>query len=117
MEQQSGSAERRLRCRIGLHRWVRVKYTDADLENPGAAAAAWRTSFRYCGIARSGGSAVFAVVALAILGIGIALALTTQSLLSGLIIMGGVAAVGRVAFVGGLTRIATFLSTGTWRPR
>jgi hypothetical protein len=46
--------ERRLRCRIGLHRWVQFKHEDADLENPGAEAV-WLTRCRYCGVERGSG--------------------------------------------------------------
>jgi uncharacterized membrane protein YecN with MAPEG domain len=51
----TGSEDQRvLRCRVGLHRWVQVKYQDADLENPGAEAV-WLTRCRYCGVERGSG--------------------------------------------------------------
>lgn len=52
--------QRRLRCRIGLHRWVEFKHEDADVENPGAEAVSL-TRCRYCGVERGSGIS-FAVV-------------------------------------------------------
>jgi hypothetical protein len=46
--------ERRLRCRIGMHRWVQFKQEDADLENPGAHAV-WLTRCSCCGVERGSG--------------------------------------------------------------
>ena len=58
---------------------------------------------------------VLLAVGLACIAGGIALTLTTHVLIGPILIIAGVAAFGRIAFAEGLTRIATFLSTGTWR--
>lgn len=57
----------------------------------------------------------FGIAGLAALAAGIAVVLTIHSLLGPLLVVAGVLAVGRVAFAIGLTRIAEFLSTGSWR--
>ena len=57
------------------------------------------------------------MVAVLMLSGGIALTLTLHSLLGLLLIMGGVAGVGWLAWLEGSTRLVTFLSTGTWRRR
>jgi hypothetical protein len=37
----------RFRCRVGFHKWVRIRETDPTVENP-SESAQWRTVCRYC---------------------------------------------------------------------
>jgi len=46
---------------------------------------------------------------------GLVIVLTMHTLFGLLLLMGGVAGVGYVAFIVGVQRIGVFLSTGTWR--
>jgi len=46
---------------------------------------------------------------------GLVIVFTMHTLLGVLLIIGGIAGLGYVAFIVGIERIAVFLSTGTWR--
>jgi hypothetical protein len=37
----------RFRCRVGFHKWLRIRETDRTVENP-SESAQWRTVCRYC---------------------------------------------------------------------
>lgn len=42
-------ARMKLRCRLGIHRWARVKVDDPTVENEGER---WETRCQYCGKVR-----------------------------------------------------------------
>ena len=55
---------------------------------------------------------LFSLTALAA---GLVIVFTMQTLFGVLLIIGAVGGLGYVAFIGGIERVAVFLSTGTWR--
>ena len=98
---------RRLRCRAGLHKWVRVKHEDTDLAEPGAAAE-WRTSCRYCGVERRSGLG-FMLGLSGALAVGGALVWWLVSPVLGvLLVLGSVLGIGWTASLTLLGRVGSF---------
>jgi len=101
-----------MRCRLGIHRWQKLRTPEGR----------WYKRCRACGTevdVDEGGSGVLLALVLGIVMVaaGLAVALKAHSLLGPLLIIAGVAALGWVAFIVGVDRVAAFLSTGTWRRR
>ena len=99
-----------LTCRLGLHRWQKLRRPDGS----------WYRHCRACGAEREVGGGGLGIAISFLLGLaatvaGVVLALTLHSLIGPILVLGGVLGLGRVAFVVGLGRVAVFLSTGTWR--
>jgi hypothetical protein len=99
----------RLRCRLGLHRWVRVQYRDGDLEQP---VPEWRTECRDCARLRGSGLPT----AIAVFGIffvtGLVLMAWGPPFLGALFVAGSMAGLGWTAGLEGLQRVARWLSIG-----
>lgn len=99
----------RLRCRLGLHRWVRVQHRDPDLELP---APEWRTECRDCGRLRGSGLPVALTFFGLVFVAGLALLAWGPPFLGALVIVGSVGGLGWTAGLEGLQRIARWLSFG-----
>jgi len=101
-----------MRCRLGIHRWQKLRAPEGR----------WYKRCRACGTEVDVGEGGLGVLLALVLGVaavaaGLVVALNVHSLLGPLLILGGVAALGWVALIVGLDRVAAFLSTGTWRRR
>jgi len=81
--------KRRLRCRIGLHRWAQFKHQDADLDNPGREPV-WLTRCRYCGVERGSGVSFIVGVAGVLGAAGALLWLFVSPVLGVLVLLGAV---------------------------
>lgn len=98
----------RLSCRLGWHRWQPVK---------AAGQSGWYKKCRACGKLDDGETPLLFPLVLSASAVvaGVVVALTLQSLLGPLLIIGGVGALGAAMLPAGLERIGVFLSTGSLR--
>ena len=97
------------RCRIGFHKWVRLRESDPDLENPDANVR-WRTVCRYCGREQGSGHFLPVAVAGAATLAGILLLLLGPPLLGAIFVIGGMGGL-TVSLLPAVTeRIALWLS-------
>jgi len=98
-----GEGRRRLRCRIGLHRWVQIRHVDPDLEDPGQEVVL-QTACRYCGAERGSGVA-FQLGFAGLLAVGgVLLWLLVSAVLGALLVLGAVLGLGwaaRMAWLNG----------------
>jgi hypothetical protein len=83
------STQAGLRCRLGLHRWVRMRTLDPSLANPGRSATS-RTECRDCHAERGSGIRS-TLVLVAVLAVGSAVVgITFSPVLGGLLLVGAV---------------------------
>jgi hypothetical protein len=99
----------RLRCRIGLHKWVRIRETDPTLDNP-SQSAEWRSVCRYCKTERGSGVLVSSVVSGAFFVAGLVLLLVAPSLLAAILIIGAMFGLLIGVAPASIERIARWLS-------
>lgn len=82
-----------IRCRLGLHRWARVRAEDLSLAEPGANAV-WTTRCRDCGVVRGTGQVgSFALFALAV-AVALVLFFTVSPFLGAIVMVGAVLGLG-----------------------
>ena len=101
----------RFRCRIGLHKWVRVRERDPELADPGQSAY-WRTTCRYCECERGSGIAALATVSVVAVGASIAVFWLLSPLLGAIMMIGAVGGLGWAVVPATIDRIARWLSVG-----
>jgi hypothetical protein len=99
----------RVRCRVGLHKWVRIRETDPTVDNP-SQSAEWRSVCRYCKTEHGSGVLAVSVVSGAFFVAGVVLLLVAPSLLAATLIIGSMG--GLLVAVGpaALERITRLLS-------
>jgi hypothetical protein len=98
---------RRLRCRIGFHRWVRIQHRDLDLESPGQEVV-WRTMCRDCGLERGSGLRSMAVLVVVVAVAGGLLWWLISPVLGVLLLAAGVIGLGWAARMTALGRAGSF---------
>jgi hypothetical protein len=103
--------EQALRCRMGFHRWVRIRRTDRDLDNP-AESAEWESSCRDCGRVRGSGIGFAVLVIGAAFIAAVAVWWFFSPMLGAIIMVGVVGAVGVVMVPTAISRIVQWLSMG-----
>ena len=87
------SDQRRLRCRLGFHRWTQFRQVDPDVDDPGGNAS-WLTKCRYCGAERGSGVA-FMLGLTGVLAIGaVVVWIAVSPVLGGLLVLGAVTGLG-----------------------
>ena len=98
----------RLSCRLGWHRWQ-------PLKAPGE--GGWYRKCRACGKRDSDETLPLLPIMLSAIAVvaGLVVALTLQSLLGPLLIVGGLGGLGLAMLPAALERIGAFLSTGSAR--
>ena len=101
---------KRFRCRIGLHKWVRVRQVDLDLENP-SQSAYWRTTCRYCGCEHGSGTAVLATLSVVAVGASVAVFWLVSPLLGAIMMIGAVGGLGWAVAPAVVERIVRWLAT------
>ena len=100
------------RCKVGLHRWARVKDPEGEIRTFDGT---WTIKCRDCGRDKPTVSWLLIVLMVAALVGGFVLVLTTGSLLGAALIIGGIGGLG-VAMVPGLVeRFGSWLGSGTFR--
>jgi hypothetical protein len=86
---------------------VQIKHEDTDLENPGQEVV-WRTTCRYCGVARGSGLAAVVVLVGLVAAGGMLVWWLVSPVLGGLMIAGAVLGAGWAATFAVLGRISSF---------
>jgi hypothetical protein len=100
---------RRVRCRLGLHRRVRVRVEDGELATP-QARAAWTTRCRDCGRIRGAGGVGSVILFAAAIAVALALFFTTSPFLGAIVMVGTVLGLGWAMGPAAIARIARWLS-------
>ena len=103
--------EQHLRCRIGFHKWVRVKHSDPDMATE-VREADWDTRCRYCGRAHGSGIALTAVLIVGAVASAIVIFFLWSPLLGALIMVGAIGAIGWTVVPASISRVARWLSVG-----
>jgi hypothetical protein len=98
----------RRRCRVGLHKWVRIRETDHTVDNP-SQSAEWRSVCRFCKTERGSGVLVACVLNGTVFVAGVVL-LWIAPLLGAILIIGSM--FGLLVGVGpaSIERVARWLS-------
>ena len=99
----------RLRCRLGLHHWVRVQHRDPDLETQ---VPTWETRCSDCDRLRGSGLPVALFVFLLVFAAGLVLLAWGPPLLGALVLIGSMGGLAWTAGLEGLQRVARWLSCG-----
>src|SRR5262249_47251880 len=99
----------RLRCRIGFHKWIRVRETDPEAANP-SQSAEWRTVCRDCKTEHGSGMWFSTLLFGTVLAGGI-VGLWYFPLVGAILIVGSVGAMGVVVVPAAVQRIARWLSS------
>ncbi|HVS85560.1 MAG TPA: hypothetical protein VHD91_08005 [Gaiellaceae bacterium] len=101
----------RLMCRIGLHRWARMRQPDPDLENP-QLDAPWVSRCRYCGRERGDASLFLTALFGAVFLGSIAIFWFSSPLLGALVMIAGMSGLMWTAGLAVLQVIVRWLSIG-----
>ena len=99
----------RRRCRVGLHKWVRIRETDSTLDNPGQSAE-WRSVCQHCKKERGSGVLAVSLVCGAFFLAGVVLMLVAPSFLAACLIIGSMGGLLVGAGTASIERIARWIS-------
>src|SRR5581483_3148715 len=101
----------RLRCRLGLHHWARIRETDGEVANP-AESARWTTRCRDCGRVRGTGQVGSIALFVLAFAAAVAIFLTFSPFLGAIVMVGAVLGLGWAMGPALIAFVVRWLSTG-----
>ncbi len=105
------AATQPLRCRIGLHKWVRLARRDLTLDQPGQHVET-QTTCQLCGRERKSGGWVAAVLSVAVAAAGVVIFFLASPMLGAIVMVGAIGGLGWAMAPAILDRLLRWLGSG-----